>query len=189
VVEPVSPTVVPAGGGKGRPTPKRRDAEAERRARARPPRNRKEAAERRRDRAKVERETTRAAMLSGEDRGLPVRDRGPVKAFVRETVDGRRNPLEFMLPAMIVVLFGETATSSVLARHHPGALIAFQYLFYGVVLVVLGLAFRYHRRLKSQLAARFADSGEDLRGAAFYGVTRAVTIRRLRMPRPRRTGL
>lgn len=179
-------TTGPTTTGKGRPTPKRRDAEAERRARARPPRNRREAAERRRERSKVERETTRTAIATGDDRGLPARDRGPVKRFVRETVDGRRTVLEYVLPAMVVVLFGETALSGALARHHPGVLVAVQYGFYAVVLLILVLGWTQHRRLKAEIAARFADSGEETRGAAMYGTMRAVTIRRLRVPRPKR---
>lgn len=141
---------------------------------------------RRRDSARVERERTRAAMLTGDDRGLPARDRGPVKRFVRETVDSRRHPLEFMLPAMIVVLFGETALSSVLAKDYPSVLLWLQYGFYAVVILVLVLAYSYGRSLRRLLEARFGETGEDRRGAVLYGVTRAVTIRRLRMPRPKR---
>src|SRR5262245_47732826 len=88
--EPASSTQ-PQGkpGGKGRPTPSRKEAEAARKAGFKKPRNRREAAEQRRQRARAERVKTQEAMRTGDDRYLPPQDKGPVRRFARDYVDAR----------------------------------------------------------------------------------------------------
>src|SRR5947208_3164032 len=73
--------------GKGRPTPKRRDAQKRRRTAA--PTNRKEAAKIRRERAREARVQQRQALQSGDERHLPPRDAGPAKRLARDYVDAR----------------------------------------------------------------------------------------------------
>lgn len=140
----------------------------------------------RRERARVERGRTREAMITGDERGLPARDRGVVRRFVRDTVDARRSPLQYVLPVMIVLLFGSTIISSIIARRHPAATLDATLVFYVLVLLFIGLAIRYGFELRRILAARFGDTGENTAGAVRYGVMRAVTLRRLRQPRPPR---
>src|SRR4051794_31505513 len=72
---------------KGRPTPKRRDAEAQRAARVKPPKDRREASKMQRDRVKDDRSRTRNALLTGDERYLPARDKGAVRKFVRDMID------------------------------------------------------------------------------------------------------
>ena len=90
-------------GAKNRPTPRRRDQEA---ARRQPlvVADRKQA--KKLDRAKRNEQLTktRQAMLTGDDSGLPSRDKGPVRRYMRDHIDARRNLAEFMLPVMLVVL-------------------------------------------------------------------------------------
>ena len=43
-------------------------------------------------------------MLSGEEKNLPPRDRGPVHRFARDYVDSRRSAAEFFLPIALFVL-------------------------------------------------------------------------------------
>ena len=47
---------------------------------------------------------TRTAMMTGDESGLPPRDKGAVRRFIRDYVDARRNLAEFMLPVMLIVL-------------------------------------------------------------------------------------
>ena len=99
--------------GKGRPTPKRREAEGKRRGPvAPPPRTTREAIRRSRELRKqnpVSKERRAAVrerrerMLAGDERYLLPRDRGPVKAYVRDLVDSRRNVLGLFMPLAIVV--------------------------------------------------------------------------------------
>jgi len=67
----------PAAGSKGRPTPKRREAEKGRRRAVTAPATRKEAYKAQRERARGERNQQMAALKAGDERNLPVRDRGP----------------------------------------------------------------------------------------------------------------
>src|SRR5690625_6216887 len=50
------------------------------------------------------RERQRQALLSGDERGMPVRDRGPVRRWVRDYVDARWNIGECFLPGALVVV-------------------------------------------------------------------------------------
>jgi hypothetical protein len=90
-------------GAKNRPTPKRRDQEA---ARKRPlvVSDRKAARDGERTRRREAQLKQRAAMVSGDDTHLPVRDKGPVRRYIRDFVDARWNLGEFLLPVMVLVL-------------------------------------------------------------------------------------
>ena len=88
---------------KGRPTPKRREAEA---ARRKPlvVADRKAAKQADREERARQRAIVRQGMLEGDDRYLAPRDRGPVRAYVRDRVDGRFSVGQVMLPVLLTVL-------------------------------------------------------------------------------------
>ena len=99
---------------KGRATPKRREAEAKRRGPvAPPPKSTREAMRRNKElrkanpASKEDRRTAakerRERMMSGDDKYLLPRDRGPVKAHVRDLVDSRRNLLGLFMPLAVLV--------------------------------------------------------------------------------------
>lgn len=90
--------------GKGRPTPKRRDAEAARRSGVVVPKDRKEARVRARQERAEERQRTAAALQSGDERHYPARDRGKARRIARNWVDGRRNVGELFWPLVIAAL-------------------------------------------------------------------------------------
>ena len=179
--------VVVAGGspateaGKGRPTPRRKQAEA---ANKRPlvPAGRtgdsKSVRAAERASAKVRRQEEYQAMHSGDDRHLPARDRGPVRRYVRDSIDSRRTFLEFLLPGVLAFLvFQVVAARSVLASIAISALL---YLFVIITVVDILLVWR---RLKKNLLAKFG-SDTPMQGLLLYTVSRASQIRRTRMPRP-----
>ena len=167
-------------GAKNRPTPSRREQES---ARRRPlvPKDRKAAAGQSRETARLARAKQRAALLSGEESALPARDRGPVKRYIRDTVDGRWNVGEFMLPVMIVAL-----ASFMLPRLIPAtaawAGLMMVGLVYGLVAVGVVDAVVMWRRTKRQIIARFGEAPP--RGSAMYAVMRGFQMRRSRLPRP-----
>ena len=167
----------PKPGGKGRPTPKRREAEIARKKRVTPPRDRREAAARQRERMRTEREKRMAAMRSGDDRYLPARDRGPVRRFVRDFVDSRRSVGEFLLPLLVAILvlsfLGET---QVWARSATATLWLMM-----IVLTTLDTVLLLWR-LGRELKRRFPDT--STRGAKLYGLLRSTQMRFLRMPKP-----
>ena len=174
---PVEGPARPAGpGGKGRPTPKRREAERARRTRVQAPRDRKEAYRLRRAQAREERARARSALLRGDESSLPARDRGPVRRLVRDLVDSRRSPGEFLLfvalAALLVNLFAP-----------PAVQLAVGYLWLAVTLLVAVDSLTLGIRLRRELERRLP--GEPRRGAVRYGLVRNLQLRRLRLPPPR----
>ena len=174
--EPASSPEPARPGAKGRPTPKRRDAERSRRRRARTPQNRKQAVRQSRERAREERTRTRKALVSGDERNLPTRDRGPVRAYARDLVDSRRRVAELFLPGAIVVFvlnFWRDPRVQVLG------------MFVWILLIVGIVVDSYlvSRRLKKTVARKYPN--ESTKGLTSYVVLRSMQIRRLRLPPPR----
>ncbi|MFJ3787195.1 DUF3043 domain-containing protein [Kitasatospora sp. NPDC090091] len=160
---------------KGRPTPKRSEAEASRRTRVTVPKDRKEAARQSREKMRVEREKQRTALLEGDERHLPARDKGPVRKFVRDYVDARWSLAEFFLPAAVVILVLSIVKVPALQLLSTVLFLLF------FVLVILDF-FRLGLGLRKQLGERFA--GQNTRGAVAYGLMRILQMRRLRLPKP-----
>ncbi|HEY7042840.1 MAG TPA: DUF3043 domain-containing protein [Nocardioidaceae bacterium] len=164
-------------GGKGRPTPTRKEAEAARKKRNAPPRTRKEAAALQRQRTKENRQRQRAAMDgSGSERDLPARDRGPVKAFVRDYVDSRFTVGQFLLPFMFV-MFALVYVRAAWAQNLSSS------LFLTAILVLVLDSVRISRGVKKAITARF--SRDEASGHTMYALLRAWQMRRLRLPKPR----
>jgi hypothetical protein len=177
---PSAITYAERAGAKNRPTPSRREQEA---ARKRPlvPKDRKAAASTSRDANRVARARQRAALLSGDESGLPARDKGPVKRYIRDIVDTRYNLGEFMLPVMVAVL-----VLLFLGRFFPSiaALSAslVVVLVYGLVVAGLVDALLLWRRIKSKVVAKFGEAPP--KGSSMYAVMRGFQMRRSRLPRP-----
>ena len=163
-------------GSKGRPTPKRREAERGRRRSITAPRDRKEAYRAARERQRAERVRSMQALRTGDERNLPTRDRGPVKRYARDLVDSRRSVAEFFLPLAVLILV-LTFTPSPLLE-----LIGTMLWMTLVVLIVIDSVLLV-TRLKRGLRRTFPD--ENLRGAVPYALMRSMQIRRFRLPPPR----
>lgn len=163
--------------GKGRPTPKRRTAEA---ANKRPlvPTDRKAAAKAARAAARAQRDRQFQAMQTGDERYLPAKDRGPVRRFIRDHVDARRNLGEFFLPVAMVFVF-----LTLLFGRNVQASAVIVMVLYAIVLITIIDAFIMWRRLKPRLVARFGDEANQ-RGLAMYAVMRVFQLRRARLPKP-----
>lgn len=163
--------------GKGRPTPRRKVAEA---ANKRPlvGDDRKAAGKAARDKSKVQRDLQYQAMLTGDERHMPPRDAGPVKRFVRDYVDSRFNLGSYFLPVAVLFLLLSMLTTQVSTT----VFVVFTALLYLYVLVVLVDCGILWFRLKRELVARFGIGAE--RGNLFYGVLRATQLPRTRLPRP-----
>jgi hypothetical protein len=160
---------------KGRPTPKRSDAQGQRRSVANTTTSRKEASKRQRDERRAQLEKQRAALAGGDERYLPARDKGPVRKFARDYIDSRFNIAEFFLPMAVVIL--------VLSMVRVGALQSIALLLWLVVIVLIVLDSALTGfRLKKGLAERFPD--QNRRGAVAYALMRSLQMRRLRLPKP-----
>ncbi|MFF5566729.1 DUF3043 domain-containing protein [Streptomyces sp. NPDC012623] len=160
---------------KGRPTPKRSEAESQRRRASTTPTDRKTAMKRQREARRADLTRQREALASGDERYLPARDKGPVRRFVRDFVDSRFAIAEFFLPLAVVIL--------VLSMVRVGALQNIALLLWlGVIVLIVIDSIGIWLRLKKQLAVRFPDTPK--RGAVAYGLMRTLQMRRLRLPKP-----
>lgn len=166
--------------GKGRPTPKRRDAQGRRRSPVTAPANRKEAYRLQRERNRALRARHREALLRGEEWALPARDRGPVRKFARDWVDSRRLPGEYFLPVVFIIMLLSLVPFPVQLRSI--VLLVYSLSLPVVMAVVLVSSFYVARRVKKEAAAKFPD--QDIRGVGFYAAMRSTQIRRLRFPKP-----
>jgi hypothetical protein len=160
---------------KGRPTPKRNEAQSQRRSVASTSMTRKDASKRQREERRTAMQRQRQALASGDERYLPARDKGPVRKFARDWIDSRFNVAEFFLPMAVVIL--------VLSMVRVGALQSIALLLWLVVIVLILVdAFVNAFRLKKRLAERFPD--QNRRGAVAYALMRSLQMRRLRLPKP-----
>lgn len=162
-------------GGKGRPTPSRREAEAAARARAKGAADKKAAAKLLRERRAEQNAKMREGMRRGDERYLPARDQGKVRKFVRDRVDSRLSMAEFLLPLLIIIMVLSYSGSPSLARFGQSL-----WLVTIVLVAVDSLVLIF--RLKKELRKRFPD--ESHKGTAFYALLRAMQLRFLRMPKP-----
>ncbi|MFD2683270.1 DUF3043 domain-containing protein [Streptomyces phyllanthi] len=160
---------------KGRPTPKRSEAQAQRRSVANTPSTRKEAAKRARDERRSALERQRQALAGGDERYLPVRDKGPVRKFARDFVDSRFSVAEFFLPLAVIILVLSMVRVASLQN------IALLLWLFVIVLIVVDSIW-VAMRLKRQLNERYPD--ENKRGAVAYALMRTLQMRRLRLPKP-----
>ena len=169
-----------AEAAKGRPTPKRKEAEAQRAQRMKPPKDRREAYKMQRERQKEDRSKVRNALISGDDRYLPSRDRGPLRRFVRDWVDARRTIGEFFIIIGLVVVLANLVPSTAVKSYATTAWLA-------LLVLLIGEGIMLSRRLRRELDTRFPpEKGphEGRRGAIFYGIMRSFQLRRLRLPKP-----
>ncbi|MFC0624478.1 DUF3043 domain-containing protein [Kribbella deserti] len=167
----------PKEGGKGRPTPTRKEAEAARKAGLKKPRTRREAAAYRREKARAERIKVQEAMKSGDDRYLPLADKGKVRRFARDYVDVRWSVMEYALPVLLVFSFAGILFSGI--PWVPGAV---NMLFLAIILAIALDWFLLTRGLRKAVTERFPD--EPTKGVGFYAVRRTMQMRRWRLPKP-----
>ena len=174
--------------GKGRPTPKRSEAERDRyrsitgsTTSGRGPSSGatskgSKATPEDKSRARSERDKRMTAMRRGEEWALGPRDRGPIRKLARDYVDSHRRASEYYMYVLIILLVALLSRSKTLETYVTP--------FVLVLIVVVALdAYLIRRALHKLAAARYPN--ESTRGMTTYAVMRALQIRRFRMPAPR----
>jgi hypothetical protein len=165
-------------GGKGRPTPSRKEAEAAARERAKLPRDRKALAKRQRELRSQSSRQVREAMRTGDEKHLPPRDQGPRKRFVRDFVDSRIGFSELLAPMLILIMvlgYGAAGpTGQALANS----------LWFTTIMLVAADVLWMRFRLRRAVAERFPEEG--VKGVTWYAVMRAINLRFLRLPKPQK---
>jgi hypothetical protein len=166
-----------AEAAKGRPTPKRNVAEKNRRqpitgsrpaARARTPEGKAQ--------ARDERTRKNQAMMRGESWALNPKDRGQARGLIRDYIDSKRRVSEYLMYVLVLLLIGVFAGGKALQSYiSPLILIVAVILLVESQLIKAGV----RRTLEDRMP------GEPIRGLTLYAFTRAMQIRRLRVPAPR----
>jgi hypothetical protein len=164
-----------ASGKKGRPTPKRKEAQSKRVVSSLAPASTKEEKKRAREQSRASRIASRAAYLRGEESALPIRDKGPARKLVRNLVDSRKSVGEYFLPIIFVVLL--LSVFPVAALQYGGIA-----LMYAVLLTAVVDGVFLSRRIKREVRKRFPDTAT--KGLGLYGWLRSTQMRRLRTPHP-----
>lgn len=170
--------------GKGRPTPKRRDQEAQR-GPVTAPKTRKEAYARQRQQAKAAKtarstppekmtaQQRRMALKAGDPAVLPRRDQGPTRKLARDYVDAHRmfsNYLLWVFVLLIISLRVPLVEAVVLAA--------------AIAAVVEW--FLVGRRIRAMAIARFGSAEGSPMSIGFYAGSRAYLPRRWRLPAPQK---
>ncbi|GAA1358822.1 hypothetical protein GCM10009596_13090 [Arthrobacter rhombi] len=168
--EPERPTV-----GKGAPTPRRNNQQAQNK-RPLVPTDRKVAKAQAREQRMAAQERMRIANETGDERYLSARDKGPQKRFARDFVDARWMVGEFLMIVILVFLVvAFTMTKNVQIQ---------AYITFGLW-IVLGItiidSFIMSRQLKKRLVTKF---GSQDRGVLWYACMRGLQFRKLRLPKP-----
>lgn len=161
--------------GKGRPTPKRKEAQAQR---AQPLVGQRSSKMTKQDKQQVAdaRMRARAGYAAGEDRFLPDRDRGPQRRYIRDYVDARTSLGEWMLPLMLAVVFMTFVANETIQ------LISIFTIWGYLAVLVIDSVFMV-RRLKKRLLEKFPREPLQ-RGYQNYAIMRSIQMRRLRLPKP-----
>ena len=160
---------------KGRPTPKRKEAESKRKVSSLAPIVTKDQKRASKAQAREDRVAQRAAYLRGDESALPSRDRGPARRFVRNYVDSRRSTGEYFLPTIFVVLVFTLIPNPII---QIGAIV----LMYAMLLVAVIDGIVLSRKIKKEVEAQF--TGTETKGLGMYAWLRSTQMRRLRAPHP-----
>lgn len=176
----------PTQSGKGQPTPSRKEREAANKRPLVPTAAKKTKADR--QKLAEQRAKARAGYEAGDERYLPIRDKGPQRRFARDFVDARFTAGEFMIPMMFAVIIatlipnysevGETGELSDSAATVQLTVLIALYGFFAIGVIdaiILG------RKLARKLKAKFGDVEK---GVKMYAGIRAFQFRPLRAPKP-----
>lgn len=118
----------------------------------------------------------RERMMAGEEAYLLPRDQGPIRRYVRDVVDSRRNVLGLFMPSALALLFAMFAVPQVQLYMSP-VMLALMALM-SVDAIILG------RKVSKLVDAKFPNNTESRWKLGLYAAGRASQMRRMRAPRP-----
>ncbi|BBX73160.1 hypothetical protein MSHI_10660 [Mycobacterium shinjukuense] len=151
------------------------EARARRKALAGPKLSR---AERRAERAasRARMAQRRERMMAGEEAYLLPRDQGPIRRYVRDVVDSRRNLLGLFMPSALALLFVMFAVPQLQYYMSPAMLVLMALMT--IDGIILG------RKVATLVDAKFPSNTESRWKLGLYAAGRASQVRRMRVPRP-----
>jgi Protein of unknown function (DUF3043) len=162
---------------KGRPTPKRSEAERRRRSPYAAPGDKKGGSSQSRDRDRADRARKYEALKRGEEWALPAKDRGPIRGLTRDYVDSKRRVSEFYMYILIIMFIALFSVHSASAK----SLVYYVVVVLAAFIIIEGALIT--RGVRKLAATRYP--GVSTKGVTIYAIMRSMQIRRLRMPTPR----
>ena len=161
--------------GKGHATPTRKEREA---ANLRPLVSSDRKAGNKASRAKMNeaREKARIGMANGEEKYLPMKDKGVQRRYIRDYVDARWSVGEVILPAMFLVIILTVINNAVIQTI---ALVALWSFFLIAVIDCIVAGVRIQRKLTAKFGAEKVQKGNR-----WYTAMRALQLRPMRLPKP-----
>jgi len=112
--------------------------------------------------------------MAGDERALPPRDQGQVRAYVRDFVDSRFTIAEwFIFIALAVLVMGFIPV--------PSIQVAVSITWMALIIIVALDEIWLLVRLNSALRQRFPEKS-DRKGASLYAILRSLQMRRFRLP-------
>ena len=141
----------------------------------------KELKRKERDERARHREHTRERMMSGDERYLLERDRGPERRLIRDWVDSRRLFANTFMPiviALLILMFVTTATRSYLLNN----LLSLAGMILLILIILDGVL--SGRRVARFVHKRHPDTALSSWSMGFYAFSRASMVRKFRTPRP-----
>lgn len=163
------------GKGKGRPTPTRKQREAQN-LRPLVVNDRRAASREARLKMAEAREKARVGLAAGDERYLPDRDKGPQRKWIRDYVDARFSVGEIMIPLMFVIIilsFFNDVNVQFFA-------IVGLWVFFATAIID---AFILGAIVKRRLGRRFGPENVQ-KGSRWYAAMRAMQLRVMRLPKP-----
>ncbi|WP_055427129.1 DUF3043 domain-containing protein [Bifidobacterium aesculapii] len=168
---------------KSAPTPKMKQAQA---AGIRPlvPTDRKASAKEAKARMRERENAEYEAMQKGDVAHMPKAERLPWRIYIRDYVDARFNVGEFFIPVAFIILIASMVVTSVVQDQTISmVMMLLMYVYLAAVVLDVWLMWR---KLKKKLIAKYGERAvaKGSRSAS-YAWSRAIQIRRWRLPKPR----
>jgi hypothetical protein len=166
----------PKSTGKGRPTPTRKEREA---ANLKPivGNRSKEARAALRQQQAEARVKARAAMMSGDERYLLARDRGPQRKIARDILDSRFTFIELLMFIMIAFLLSSFVTD----RNQQETVTLMMFAALGISIIEVTLLYF---RVRKAILEKLPNEKKIQRGTWLYLMMRGMQPRALRIPKP-----
>jgi len=118
----------------------------------------------------------RERMMNGDERYLLSRDQGPVRRYVRDIVDARRNVLGLFMPSALGLMFFMFAVPQLQFYVSPAMMLLM------LVMALDGLLLG--RKVSHKVDETFPEDTESRWKLGLYAASRASQMRRMRTPRP-----
>ena len=130
----------------------------------------------------VEEESPAKTVGTGDINHMPKAERLPWRVYIRDYVDARRNLGEFFIPVAFVMLLGSILVTTIAPQLSvPMMILLYVYL----IAVIIDVAVMW-RKLKKKLIEKYGEASvaKGSRSAS-YAWSRAIQVRRWRLPKPR----